>query len=143
MHMKNKKNSKINSINFGLQWISAAVIIGVIIPLVIKLIFKAFCWPLCIVGGVVLLAFVIVFAIEMHQDNGKIPYYQIRLAEDIPFDKETQIAVLKCSICNGEQVAGFKHIETGHFTEVMVIRSEDDLKYFKKIYGVDTLKKEY
>lgn len=38
---------------------------------------------------------------------------------EISFDPNTQKAVLKCSICNGEQVAGFKDIATGAFTEVM------------------------
>ena len=31
------------------------------------------------------------------------------------FDRENQKAVLRCSICTGEQVAGFKNIHTGQF----------------------------
>lgn len=52
-------------------------------------------------------------------------------------------AVIKASICNGEQVAGFKNKKTGQFTEVMLIQSEKDLEEFKKRYGVEEIKKEY
>ena len=41
----------------------------------------------------------------------------------IEYNPETQRPVLKCSICNGEQVAGFKDKQTGHFTEVMLIKN--------------------
>lgn len=60
------------------------------------------------------------------------------------YDKEMKIPVLKCSICNGEQVAGFKDIRTGRFEEVMFIQSEKDLELFKKQYHIDTeIAKEY
>lgn len=62
---------------------------------------------------------------------------------DIEFDRENQRAVLKCSICNGEQVAGFKDIHTGKFTEVMLIRSDRDLNAFMKKYDISSLAKEY
>ncbi len=52
-------------------------------------------------------------------------------------------AVLHCSICNGEQVAGFKDMETGKFEEVMLIRNASDLEEFKRKYGVDEVTKEY
>ena len=35
------------------------------------------------------------------------------------YDKENQRPVIKASICNGEQVAGFQDIHTGAFEEVM------------------------
>ena len=59
------------------------------------------------------------------------------------FDSDKQIAVIKCSICTGEQVAGFKSKEDGHFTEVMLIRGEKDLERFKEIYNISEIKKEY
>ena len=65
------------------------------------------------------------------------------LGEDIPFDSDKQIAVIKCSICTGEQVAGFKSKEDGHFTEVMLIRDDKDLERFKEIYKITEIKKEY
>ena len=36
------------------------------------------------------------------------------------YDRSTQKPVIKASICNGEQVAGFKDIHTGKFEEVML-----------------------
>ncbi|NLC74640.1 MAG: aspartate dehydrogenase [Clostridiales bacterium] len=59
------------------------------------------------------------------------------------YDKENKKPVLRCSICNGEQVAGFKDIHTRKFEEVMTIRSEEDLELFKKQYGIDEITKEY
>ena len=79
----------------------------------------------------------------MHRIFGKKPYYERHLSEDIPFDPDKQIAVIKCSICTGEQVAGFKNKEDGHFTEVMLIREAKDLEKFKEIYNIADIKKEY
>lgn len=59
------------------------------------------------------------------------------------YDLQTHLPVIKCSICNGEQVAGFKDKKTGHFTEVMLIRNEKDLEEFKERYGVEKVVKEY
>ncbi len=59
------------------------------------------------------------------------------------FDRENKKPVLKCSICNGEQVAGFKDIHTGRFEEVMFIRDEKDLSEFLELYGIDRISKEY
>lgn len=53
------------------------------------------------------------------------------------YDPELKKPVLKCSICNGEQVAGFVIKETGVFEDEMLIRSEADLKEFKKKYGIE------
>ncbi len=70
-------------------------------------------------------------------------YYERHLKETIPFDSETQYAVIKSSICTGEKVAGFKNKKTGAFTEVMLIKNIADETTFKKIYGIETLKVEY
>ena len=40
------------------------------------------------------------------------------------YDPDRQKPVIHCSICNGEQVAGFRDLETGRFDEVMLIRSD-------------------
>jgi hypothetical protein len=50
---------------------------------------------------------------------------------------------LHCSICTGEQVAGFKNLETGKFEDVMLIKSDKDLKAFKEMYGIVELEKDY
>ena len=59
------------------------------------------------------------------------------------YDKSLYTPVLRCSICTGEQVAGFKDKQTGKFTDVMLIRGEDDLQAFKEQYCVDEIVKEY
>ena len=60
------------------------------------------------------------------------------------YDKENKRPVIKSSICNGEQVAGFKDIHTGKIEEVMLIRSRADLENFKAMYGIDeAITKEY
>lgn len=59
------------------------------------------------------------------------------------YDTENQIPILKCSICNGEQVAGFKDIHTGKFEEIMCIKNNGDLEKFKQSYGIEHLEKEY
>ena len=61
----------------------------------------------------------------------------------IPFDEKTQRPILRCSICTGEQVAGFKDIRTGKFQEVMVIRNDKDLDIFREMYGIGDVPKEY
>ena len=60
------------------------------------------------------------------------------------YDKDNKKPVIKASICNGEQVAGFKDIHTGKIEEVMLIKGSADLDAFKKMYGIDDeIAKEY
>ena len=60
------------------------------------------------------------------------------------YDMENKKPVIKASICNGEQVAGFKNIHTGKIEEVMLIKNRADLDAFKKMYGIDDdIEKEY
>ena len=61
----------------------------------------------------------------------------------LSFDRETQKPVLRCSICTGEQVAGFKNLTTGKFEEVMLIKNEKDLTEFMSQYGISEISKEY
>ena len=56
---------------------------------------------------------------------------------DIPrISLEECLPVLRCSICTGEQVAGFRDSETGRFEEVMLLRSPADLEEFREKYGI-------
>ena len=60
------------------------------------------------------------------------------------YDKQNKKPVINASICNGEQVAGFKDIHTGKIEEVMLIKNQADLDAFKKMYGIDgEIEKEY
>ncbi len=55
---------------------------------------------------------------------------------EIEYDRTSQRPVIRCSICNGEQMAGFKDNQTNQFHEVMLIRTDADLKYFMKKYDL-------
>ncbi len=61
------------------------------------------------------------------------------------FDRENLKPVIRASICTGEQVAGFKDLRTGKFSEIMLIQSEADRKSFLSRYGIsaDELTKEW
>lgn len=59
------------------------------------------------------------------------------------YDKENKVPIIRCSICNGEQIAGFKNIHTGKFEEIMLIRDSKDLEEFKEMYGLGEVEKEY
>ena len=59
------------------------------------------------------------------------------------YDRENWKPVLRCSICNGERVAGFKNIHTGEFREESFIRDSSELEEFKQKYGITQLQKEY
>ena len=53
------------------------------------------------------------------------------------YDSRKLTPVIRCSICTGEQVAGFRDNATGKFTDVMLIRGSSDLETFRKKYGVE------
>ncbi|MCI9418548.1 MAG: aspartate dehydrogenase [Eubacterium sp.] len=60
------------------------------------------------------------------------------------YDKENKKPVIRASICNGEQIAGFKDIHTGRFEEIMLIKSPADLGQFRTMYGItEEVAKEY
>lgn len=60
----------------------------------------------------------------------------IKKTEKIAYDVENQKPVLRCSICTGEQVAGFQNVHTGGFEEVMLVRNATEIETFKKRYGI-------
>ena len=61
------------------------------------------------------------------------------------YDKENQKPIIRSSICTGEKVAGFKDIYTGKFTEVMLIKNDNDMKVFLAKYDIsmDEVKTEW
>ena len=63
--------------------------------------------------------------------------------QPLPFDAETQKPVLRCSICTGEQVAGFKNLKTGKFEEVMLVKNDKDLTEFMNRCGISEISREY
>ncbi|MCR5283102.1 MAG: aspartate dehydrogenase [Lachnospiraceae bacterium] len=63
----------------------------------------------------------------------------------IEYDKDQEYPVIRSSICTGEEVAGFKDRESGHFREEMLIRNDSDRQAFCTACGItlSQLKKEY
>lgn len=59
-----------------------------------------------------------------------------RKKQTLSYDHDRQEPVLRCSICTGEQAAGFRDRETGHFYEVMAIRDARDMEEFCREYGI-------
>ena len=53
------------------------------------------------------------------------------------YDPEQKTPVIRCSICTGEQVAGFRRRDDGKFEEVMLLRNETDLETFRSGYGIE------
>ena len=54
----------------------------------------------------------------------------------VKYDSGRMTPVIRCSICTGDQVAGFRDNATGKFTDVMLIQSSHDLEAFRKKYGI-------
>lgn len=61
---------------------------------------------------------------------------QISREEGFCFDRARHKPVIRASICTGEQVAGFKDRHTGRFTEIMLIRNNDDMEKFLIKFGL-------
>ena len=65
--------------------------------------------------------------------------------ETIPYDRKGKVPIIRCSICTGEQVAGFKDPVSGKFEELMLLRNDKDLSEFLRRYQVEKseLKREW
>ena len=53
------------------------------------------------------------------------------------YDREKLKPMIRCSICTGEQVAGFRDRTSGHFEEVALIHNEQELEEFRRRYGIE------
>ena len=58
-------------------------------------------------------------------------------APALSYDHERLEPAMRCSICNGEQVAGFRDRQAGRFEEIMLVRTDADLAAFKAKYGIE------
>ena len=56
--------------------------------------------------------------------------------EQKTYDPNVMRPVIRSSICTGEKVAGFRHLQTGKFEEVMLVRGDADREAFLKMYGI-------
>ena len=59
-----------------------------------------------------------------------------RREKHLSYDRDREKPVIRASICNGEQVAGFMEKTGGSFSEVMKISTPEDLEEFRKMYGI-------
>ena len=66
-----------------------------------------------------------------------------RKAEKKEYDPSVCRPVLKCSICTGEQVAGFQDLKTGKFEEAQLVRNERELQEFLDAYDLKEIEKIY
>ncbi len=66
-----------------------------------------------------------------------------RVEKTIEFDAENEKPVIRCSICNGEKVAGFKNIRTGKFRDMFFVKNDADIEMFAKMCGVEKIDREY
>lgn len=69
--------------------------------------------------------------------------FRKKRAVQADYEKENWKPILKCSICSGEQVAGFKNLHTGEFREETLICNEEELRAFMHKYGIVDIAKEY
>ena len=53
------------------------------------------------------------------------------------YDPAEKTPVIRCSICTGEQVAGFRRKADGKFEELMLLRGPADLEAFRARYGIE------
>lgn len=53
------------------------------------------------------------------------------------YDASRLTPAIRCSICTGEQVAGFLDNATGRFQDVALITCDRDLAAFRREYGVE------
>lgn len=78
------------------------------------------------------------------KEQKQFPADTVKESSDVPsqkdegfhFDREHHKPVIRSSICTGEQVAGFKDLRTGRFTEIMLVRDNEDIEEFTQKYGV-------
>ena len=116
-------------------WLAVGLLAGVIAPAVLWFVLHRVVWGLVIAGGIILIALAAFWG-SRREEEGNRP-------GTVSFDPEKQYAVIRCSICTGEKVAGFKNKADGRFTEVMLIRSPREEERFREMYHLDTVKTEY
>ena len=68
--------------------------------------------------------------------SSRLLFRQMKKAAVSAYNREELTPVIRCSICTGEQVAGFQNKPTGQFEEVLLIRDAQDLESFRSHYGI-------
>jgi hypothetical protein len=63
--------------------------------------------------------------------------------KQMTYDQAKEKPVIRCSICTGEQAGGLMDLKSGKFTEIMLIRGQEDLENFKAMFGLTEVEKIY
>jgi len=63
--------------------------------------------------------------------------------EKIQYDPAEKYPAIRCSICTGEQVAGFRRRGNGAFEELMLIRDQRDFETFCEMVGTADIPREF
>ncbi len=67
----------------------------------------------------------------------RFPFFRKKADRRPRYDTEALEPVIRCSICNGEQTAGFRDRRTGRFEEISLIRTPEDIEVFRDRYGIE------
>ncbi len=66
--------------------------------------------------------------------------FQRKARMQVPsYDPAVKKPAVRCSICTGERVAGFKDIRTGKFEELQLIANDKELHAFMEACGVESV----
>ena len=85
---------------------------------------------LFVVGGsIVVVIVIVVLIIVLTSRKGGV-------SNQKSYDRSRLDPVIRASICTGEKVAGFRDRQTGHFSEVMLIRTDADIQHFRQMYNI-------
>ncbi len=74
---------------------------------------------------------------QEHSKRGGSDVWETEKAGGVPYDKGGKVPVIRCSVCTGEQVAGFRDPVSGKFGELMLLRDDRDLAEFLRRYQVE------
>ena len=67
----------------------------------------------------------------------------LRRKQGIRFDPETQEPVVRRSICTGEMTVGLLDRRSGRFSELMLVRNQQELKEVCRQLGVEDIRTIY
>lgn len=143
---ENGFEEKAGRVAMGLAWAIFAIkfiLTASVISLVVLFLIKKPLWLAPIIGVGLYLFYRIIIVGLIWTLIDRVATHQVKETGSVNYDPSRMIPIIRASICNGEKVAGFKDLGTGHFTEVMLIRSDADLAKFMETYGLEEVRTEY
>ena len=77
-----------------------------------------------------------VYSLKVNEEVLKMLFGKRRIQKK-SYDRINRKPAIRSSICTGERVAGFVDMHSGHFQEIMLIRSQKDIDDFKETYDIE------